>query len=100
MAQKFQKVIPKVRWPREVTEAKIISVWNEIGEFNRMVNAIDRQMSGLLEQKMIIKIKIGNKTKYANQLKKQLDEPDMLNSDKNVQVSDTTEGDGSNEDGK
>jgi len=99
MAQKFQKVIPKVPWPREVTEAKIKSVWDEIGEFNRMVNQIDRTMSGLLEQKMIIKIKIGNKTKYANQLKAQLEEPNVLNSDQNAQASVATDDDSSNADG-
>lgn len=80
---KFEKRTPKIPWTVEQTEQRIAQSWDDIATFNQLMNDIDSRCSNLIEQKRIIRQKIGNKQKYIAQLVKQIEEI-KLNREQNV----------------
>lgn len=74
---RFDKITPKESWPKEKTQSRIDAVMADIANFNKQMNKIDSQMNDLVNQKGIIRRRIGYKYKYLNQLQKQLKETDV-----------------------
>jgi len=69
---KFDKVVPKAPWPVEKTKDRIFKVQEDIKKDNREMENINSQINVLLVKKRSLQYRVGNKTKYINQLQKQL----------------------------
>lgn len=69
MSKKFQPIPNHPIWTEEQTNERIAFVQSEINAFQQDINRINSSVSGLVEERAIIRRKISNKEKYINQLK-------------------------------
>lgn len=69
---KFKKIPFNKKWSSEETEMVISRVQADIAKLNQQQNDVDSRMNVLREEKRSVQIKIGNKTKYLQQLRDQL----------------------------
>lgn len=71
---KFDKVKPKVQWPKQRVYQRLAQIRGDVANFNRQLNKIDGAINGLNHTKETIKTKISNKWRYQRQLEEQLKE--------------------------
>ena len=71
---KFQKPVNFRPWTEQETAEKIESAKSDIQKYDIQLMMTDKILNQVRQRKKEIQYKIGNKTKYLNQLKKQLEE--------------------------
>lgn len=72
---RFKQVVPHVPWSAEKTQARIDSTLADIKLLNQGINRINSQLNDLNHKREAFCVRAGRKSKYLNQLRKQLQEP-------------------------